>query len=184
VTLLRLFYEFFKTGLFSVGGGLATIPFLRDMGVRTGWFTDAQLTTMIAVSESTPGPMGINMATYAGMTAYGIPGAVLATFSLVLPSLIIIIIIARVLEKFRSSRLVNDAFCGLRPASVGLVAAACAQVLSVALLHTDAAQWTAWFNWKGIGVFVVLMALYLWKKKWHPIVFVALGAVAGIALGM
>jgi chromate transporter len=184
VSLLTMCWEFFKTGLFAVGGGLATLPFLYSMAARYPWFTTEQMSDMIAVSESTPGPMGINMATYAGMTAYGIPGAVLATFSLVLPSLIIIIIIARVLEKFRSSRLVNDAFCGLRPASVGLVAAACAQVLSVALLHTDAAQWTAWFNWKGIGVFVVLMALYLWKKKWHPIVFVALGAVAGIALGM
>ena len=90
--LLRLFYEFFKTGLFSVGGGLATIPFLQDIGQRTGWFTDADLTTMIAVSESTPGPMGVNMATYVGFETAGLPGAVVATLGLITPSIIVIII--------------------------------------------------------------------------------------------
>ena len=77
--LLRLFFEFFKTGLFAVGGGLATIPFLRDMGVRTGWFADTDLTTMIAVSESTPGPIGVNMATYVGFTVAGVPSICLET---------------------------------------------------------------------------------------------------------
>ena len=99
--LLRLFYEFFKTGLFSVGGGLATIPFLQDIGQRTGWFTDADLTTMIAVSESTPGPMGVNMATYVGFETAGLPGAVVATLGLITPSIIVIIIIAGFLQKFR-----------------------------------------------------------------------------------
>ena len=101
--LLRLFYEFFKTGLFSVGGGMATIPFLQHMGEATGWFTNQELTTMIAVSESTPGPMGVNMATYVGFHIGstfgmgglgGIVGAVVATLGLITPSIIVILIIA------------------------------------------------------------------------------------------
>ena len=99
--LLRLFFEFFKTGLFAVGGGLATIPFLQSMGESTGWFTNEQLTTMIAVSESTPGPMGVNMATYVGFTAAGLPGAVVATLGLATPSVIGIILIAVFCRFFR-----------------------------------------------------------------------------------
>ena len=86
--LLQLFFEFFKTGLFAVGGGLATIPFLQDIGARTGWFTNGDLTTMIAVSESTPGPMGVNMATYVGFESAGLPGAAVATLGLIAPSVI------------------------------------------------------------------------------------------------
>ena len=130
---LRLFFEFFKTGLFSIGGGLATIPFLQDMGEATGWFTNQELTTMIAVSESTPGPMGVNMATYVGYhmgcntvlgPAGGILGAVIATLGLVAPSIIVILIIARFLQKFRHSRTVEAAFQGLRPASTALIVVA------------------------------------------------------------
>ena len=83
---LHLFWEFFKTGLFSIGGGLATLPFLRQMGQRYHWFTETELANMLAVSESTPGPIGVNMATYVGFTAGGIPGAVIATLGLVAPS--------------------------------------------------------------------------------------------------
>lgn len=188
-SLLQMCWEFFKTGLFAVGGGLATLPFLYDMAARFDWFTEEELANMLAVAESTPGPMGVNMATYAGMTAYGIGGAVLATVSLVFPSVVVIILISMFLERFRSSRLVDDAFRGLRPASVGLVAAACVQVLQVALLNTDVletagAALLSIFNWKAIAVFIVLFILYRLKKNWHPIVFVAIGAAAGILLGM
>ena len=188
-SLLQMCWEFFKTGLFAVGGGLATLPFLYDMAARFDWFTEEELANMLAVAESTPGPMGVNMATYAGMTAYGIGGAVLATVSLVFPSVVVIILISMFLERFRSSRLVDDAFRGLRPASVGLVAAACVQVLQVALINTDVletagAALLSIFNWKAIAVFVVLFILYRLKKNWHPIVFVAIGAAAGILLGM
>ena len=91
--MIQLFIEFFKTGLFAVGGGLATLPFLQDMAVRTGWFTTAQLADMVAVSESTPGPIGVNMATYVGFTVAGVPGALVATLGLIAPSIIIILII-------------------------------------------------------------------------------------------
>lgn len=133
---LRLFYEFFKTGLFSVGGGLATIPFLQHMGETTGWFTNTELTTMIAVSESTPGPMGVNMATYVGFETGGLLGAVIATLGLIAPSIIVILIIAGFLQKFRHSKAVEATFAGLRPASTALITAAGLSVaVSVLLFH-------------------------------------------------
>ena len=156
--LLRLFYEFFKTGLFSVGGGMATIPFLQHMGETTGWFTNQDLTTMIAVSESTPGPLGVNMATYVGYQTAGVPGALVATLGVITPGAILILIIAGFLQKFRSNRSVEAVFAGLRPASTALIAAA---GLSVAMFA--AMKWTP-------------------LKKLHPIAFIAAGAAAGILL--
>ena len=94
---LSLFWEFFKTGLFATGGGMATLPFLYRMSETKGWFTAAQLADMVAVSESTPGPIGVNMATYVGFTTAGIPGSLIATIGLVTPSIIVILIIARIL---------------------------------------------------------------------------------------
>ena len=114
----------FRVGLFSVGGGLATIPFLTDLGTRTGWFTPAELANMVAVSESTPGPMGVNMATYVGFETNGPMGCVIATLGLITPSIIIILVIARFLQKFRQSRTVDAVFYGLRPASTALIASA------------------------------------------------------------
>lgn len=182
---LQLFWEFFKTGLFSVGGGLATLPFLRQMGQSYGWFTEKELANMLAVSESTPGPIGINMATYVGITATGgsILGGVVATFSLVLPSLITILVVASILQRFRENRFVQSCFTMIRPASVGLVAAAVLSVLKIALFTGDPTNSAMWIPvWPAIAVFAVL-ALGRWKlQKLHPIVFIALGAVAGILL--
>lgn len=131
---LLLFWEFFKTGLFTVGGGLAALPFLYDISNRTGWYTHAQLIDMIAVSESTPGPIGVNMATYVGFTLAGVPGSVLATFALVLPTVIIAYFVARALNRFRQNPLVNAAFYGLRPAVCGLIANACWGIIKVSML--------------------------------------------------
>ena len=142
--LLRLFWEYFKTGLFAVGGGMATLPFLSDMGSRTGWFTQAQLADMIAVSESTPGPIGVNMATYVGYVTAGIPGSLAATIGLVTPSVIIILIIAGFLQKFRSNKTVDAVFYGLRPCSIGLIAAAGLLVGKIALFDGGV-------NWPGKG---------------------------------
>lgn len=191
---LRLFYEFFKVGLFSVGGGLATLPFLRHLGEVTGWFSAADLANMVAVSESTPGAMGINMATYVGLTVggqSGLPGgnivcAVIATLGLVAPSILVILIIAKFLQKFRQSRVVDGVFSGLRPASTGLIAAAGLSVAQIALL--TGAAWTGWnslaaiINWKGVilaaAVFVCMQVKAL--KKLHPIVYIAAAAVIGV----
>ena len=127
--LLRLFWEFFKIGLFAVGGGMATIPFLYDLSDRTGWFTHTQLADMIAISESTPGPIGVNMATYVGYEMSGIPGSIFTTLGFVAPSIIIIIIVSLFLQRFRENRYVESAFYGLRPASSGLIASALGALL-------------------------------------------------------
>ena len=185
--LLRLFWEFFKTGLFAVGGGMATLPFLYSIAERTGWFTSAQLTDMIAVSESTPGPIGVNMATYVGFTTAGVPGAVIATLGLIAPEVIIILIIARVLQQFRQNKLVDAAFYGLRPCSIGLIAAAGLLVVKVAMLHTDlyfqTGRLAELVDWKAIALAAVLLVLTRWvkkTKKLHPIVFILGSAVVGV----
>ena len=136
--LIRLFFEFFKAGLFAIGGGMATLPFLYNISDKTGWFTYGQLADMVAISESTPGPMGVNMATYVGFTTAGPVGAVIATLGLITPSIIVILIIAGFLKAFKTNKYVQNAFYGLRPASTGLIAAAGLSVLSLLLLHEDA----------------------------------------------
>ena len=195
---LRLFYEFFKTGLFAIGGGMATIPFLYDMSDATGWFTYGDLANMLAVSESTPGPIGVNMATYVGFITGsangGIPtgllGAVIATLGLITPSVIVILIIATVLKKFRDSKLVKTAFYGLRPASTGLISAAALTVLLSTLVFpngTEAGFVLADVNFIGIALGVVLWLLtnvVKPTKKWHPIIFIGISAVIGMLLGM
>ena len=184
---LSLFWEFFKTGLFSVGGGMATLPFLYKMAETKGWFTAAQLADMVAVSESTPGPIGINMATYVGFLTGGIPGSVIATLGLVTPSVIIILLIAGVLEKFRSNKTVDAGFYGLRPCSVGLIAAAGLLVVKIALFHFDAfaetGKWLDALNIKAIILAAVLLVLTRCVKplkKLHPVFFILASAVAGI----
>ena len=185
--LLRLFYEFFKTGLFAVGGGMATIPFLYSMADKTGWFTYDNLADMIAISESTPGPMGVNMATYVGFTSAGIPGAIIATLGLITPSVIVILIIAKFLSNFSDNRFVKAAFHTIRPASTALIAAAGFLVLRLSLLNIDAYRagggiWSL-FNFKSIILAVVVFVLTNFVKpvkKLHPVVFIALSAIAGI----
>ena len=190
--LLRLFLEFCRVGLFSVGGGLATIPFLTDLGGRTGWFTDQQLADMIAISESTPGPMGVNMATYVGFAAAGVPGGVVATLGLIFPSVVIILIIAGFLQKFRQSKAVDGVFYGLRAASVALITAALLQVAKIALMfHETLAPEHGvikidLFYWPAIILAVVIFALVKFSpaKKLHPICFIALAALAGAVFRM
>lgn len=181
--LLALFYEFFKTGLFAVGGGLATLPFLYDIARRYDWLPIEMLPDMIAISESTPGPIGVNMATYAGYNAYGVIGAVLATFALVLPSVIVIILIAKFLRKFNENPLVQSAFSGLRPAVTGLIAAAGWQVFTLSLFNLDLFAHTKAFldliNLKAVILFVLLFYL-IRKFNKHPIFYIAGAAVIGI----
>ena len=182
---LRLFWEFFKTGLFAVGGGLATLPFLSKMGNQYGWFSQTELANMLAVSESTPGPIGINMATYVGVTAGGIPGGVLATLSLVLPSYLVILAVAKVMERFKENAYVQGAMRTLRPASVGMVSAAVLGVLQSVFLHMDAVsalQWTGMVALPSLLLFLVLLAFYLKFNRLHPVVILAMGAAAGIVL--
>lgn len=180
---LTLFLEFFKTGLFAVGGGLATIPFLTDIAVKYPWFTSAELADMIAVAESTPGPIGVNTATFAGFRAAGIPGALVATFGLVLPSFLIILLIAGALQKYKSNPLVQNAFAGLRPASAGLIGAAGWSVLQTALAGTGLSEAV---NLPAVLLFAAILVLSNIKKlkSLHPAVFIGLAALAGIVFGM
>ena len=174
---LQLFWEFFKTGLFAIGGGMATLPFLYDMADKTEWFTRAQLADMIAVSESTPGPIGVNMATYVGYLTKGVPGAITATLGLVTPSIIIILIIAAFLEAFRTSKYVSGAFYGLRPASTALITAAGLVVVKETFLVSTG------FFWQGLILAAVIIVLTNFVKKtkgWHPIVFIGLSALVGV----
>lgn len=181
--LLRLAFEFFKTGLFAVGGGLATLPFLYAMGTTTGWFNAQDVANMIAISESTPGPMGVNMATYVGFTSFGLLGALIGPLALVFPSVVIIILISKILNKFKESQLVQEVFYGLRPASTGLIIAAGLGVAKIALLHLDQYEITKniadLLNYKAI-ILAVVIYLILRKKDFHPILMVIASAVIGI----
>ena len=180
---LTLFWEFLKIGLFAVGGGMATLPFLKELGARTGWFTQDLITDMIAISESTPGPIGINMATYVGCNVAGVFGGFIATMGEVIPSLIIVILISTSLERFRSAKAVGDAFYGLRPAVTGLIAAAGISVAQVAMLQLGLYKQTGslldLFDWKKVALFAV-MFIGIRKLKWHPVIYIAISAVIGL----
>lgn len=172
---LQLFWEFFKTGLFALGGGMATVPFLFDIGARTGWFTASELANMIAISESTPGPIGVNMATYVGFRTAGILGGIVATIGLVTPSVIIILIVAKILSKFRNNPIVDTVFRYLRPAVIGLIMFALWQLVPLTFLGADRNILIL-----PVIAFAVLLFCLLKFKKVHPIVWIGVGAVFGI----
>ena len=184
---LRLYFEFFKTGLFSVGGGMATLPFLYAMSDKTGWFSHELLADMVAVSESTPGPIGVNMATYVGYVSGGIPGALIATAGLVTPCCVIILLIAKALKAFRQNKYVDAAFYGLQPCSVGLIAAAGMLVIKISLfdfgIFAETGHMLDLFNFKAIILAAVLVVCTRYVKKLkglHPIAFIAASALVGI----
>ena len=172
----ELFYEFFQIGLFAIGGGPATIPFLMDLTERHDWYTMADLTNMVAVSESTPGPLGINMATYAGFQATGIPGGVIATLGLVTPSIIVIIIVAKFLTNFSENPTVKAAFAGIRPAVTALIASAVFGLFQVALM-TDSG-----IAVKPLILCVIVFCLMRVKKlqKLHPGIWLLFAAIVGV----
>lgn len=196
--LLRLFWEFFKTGLFAIGGGMATVPFLQDISAKTGWYTSGQLADMIAVSESTPGPLGVNMATYVGYTVgsqqlggagMGVVGAIVSTLGLIFPSIVVILIIGYFLKRFRDSKLVDSALYGLRPASVALISAAGVDIVLFAILRVDSIYQIgkASLSWKAAVLALAVFAgtnLVPKLKKIHPIWFIFFSAIAGILLHM
>ena len=181
---LRLFFEFCRVGLFSVGGGLATIPFLTDLGQRTGWFGSGELANMIAISESTPGPMGVNMATYVGFESAGLLGGVVSTLGLIFPSIIIILIISRFLQRFRASRGVDAVFYGLRAASVALITAAMLQVARIALLRgTAGGLESLHLPAIALAAAVFVCVKFTPLKKLHPILLIVASAVVGVVFG-
>lgn len=178
---LLMFMEFFKVGLFSIGGGLATLPFMFELTEKYTWFTAEELTNMIAVSESSPGPIGVNMATYVGNTTGGVVGGIMTTLALVLPSLIVILIVATVLQKFKESKMVKNLFYGLRAAVAGLLALSVLSVFSENFIVSDAKDILSMVDLKKVSLFAVLV-FGVFKFKKHPLVYIIIGAVVGILL--
>ncbi|MCL2616001.1 MAG: chromate transporter [Dehalococcoidia bacterium] len=180
---LQLFYEFVITGLFMFGGGLAAIPFLQQMGENTGWFTTTQLMDMIAVSEATPGPIGVNMATYAGYMVAGVPGGIIATLGLLLPSITISLIVAKLLVRFRESEIVKSVLYGLRPASLGLIAAAGLAVFCLVIFGAELRNMTD-LHFYAVDIKALIFAAILFIVtnvfKLHPIFYLVASAIVGI----
>lgn len=178
--IFLLFGEFFKIGLFAVGGGPATLPFLMELTEKYDWFTMQQLTNMVAISESTPGPIGLNMATYAGVQTMGVLGGVVATTGLVLPSVVVITLIARFMEGFNDNRFVKAAFCGIRPAVTALIASAVWGICKVSLF-TEVGK-TLVPEMKTMILCGVIFGLLQIKKlnKLHPVVWIFSAALIGV----
>ena len=165
-----LFWEFFKIGLFAIGGGMVTIPFLFDLTKKYSWFTAEELTNMIAVSQSTPGPVGVNMATYAGFQTTGIWGGIIATFGVVLPSVIIVIWVSKLLSHYKNNPWVMEIMASIRPAVVALILLAGFELLKLSV--------TDWIS----AVFCVVFFLMVYFFKKSPIFYIILSAVLGIIL--
>jgi len=183
MTLLRLALEFFCIGLFSIGGGMATVPFLMSLAARTGWFTLQELTSMIALSAATPGPIGVNIATYVGYTVLGIPGGILAALFLTLPSFLIILLLAHLIEKLRGKPRFEAIFSAIRPASIGLIAAVLLHLCVSTFVSPGA---TFGIAWKSVALFLVLcLALFAPHLRKLPIpVFLLCSALCGIVFQM
>ncbi|MDC7241331.1 MAG: chromate transporter [Spirochaetales bacterium] len=185
MTYISLYLIFFKIGLFTIGGGLAALPLLQSEALERGWFTLDRFFHMVAVSESTPGPIGVNMATYVGLEQAGIGGSLAATLGLVSPSLIIIVLVARYFLHFNEKPLVQSILKGLRPAVTGLIATAAFNVITVAVIpwrvFQESGNWADLIPPVNILIFVIIGFGFL-KWKFHPIVYIAAAAVAGMVL--
>ena len=190
MTILRLCAEFFMTGLFAVGGGLATLPFLYEIGEKTGWYTDTDVLDMLAISESTPGPIGVNMATYAGYGVSGVLGGICATLALVLPSVIISVIISGFLEKFKGNSLVQGTFGILRPASTALIAAAGLGVAWKVFFPQGLGSGNLWnmlfavIDYKALILAAVIALVMTFWKKANPILLIVASAVVGVIFSL
>jgi len=185
IEYIKLYFIFFKVGLFTIGGGLAAIPLLQDEILNRGWLTVAQFADMIAVSESTPGPIGANVATYVGYSQFGILGSIVATIGLVTPSVIIIMLIAKYVMHYRDNKYVNGVFVGLRPAVTGLILAAAYSIAVISLVDVDlfntSGNFLDLFKWQAIVLFVVFMVATN-KMKHHPIFYIVIAGVIGIVI--
>ena len=182
---LELFLTFLKLGAFTFGGGAAMMPFIQEEAVAKWGFTAEEIINFIAISESTPGPFAVNIATFVGAEKGGFFGSVCATLGLVLPSFIIILIIARCYEKFKTNKIVAGAMTGLRPASVGLIAAATVSI-GMEVLFSAGFSFASMLSYEFIAAFVIFVAmllLCLFVKKFNPIFVILITAVLGIAVG-
>ena len=180
---LQLFWTFFYIGAFTFGGGYAMLPLIQEEVLRRGWIAEEKLLDMVAVSESTPGPFAVNMATYIGADQGGLLGAFCGTLGVVLPSFLVILIVARCYDRFRQSRVVKGCMSGLKPASVGLIAGAVLSVFFTVFFPAglSVAVFTTASFYISVGLFGAMLLLAL--KKVHPILIICISAVVGIAVG-
>ena len=169
--LSQLFLQFFHVGVFSFGGGYATLPFLYDIADKFHWYSAKQLTDMLAISSITPGPVGVNVATFAGFTTSGILGSLVATSAIILPSYIIVTIVFKVIDKFRTNRNIKGAIRGLKPAGCALLSAVGIKLLFTSNLHL-------------LGTLILLGFLILSiKKKQDPLFYLGVSALLGLIIG-
>lgn len=180
---LLVFWEFFKIGLFSVGGGPATLPYLMELSSKYNWFTMEELTNMIAISESTPGPLGVNMATYVGVQTLGVFGGVVATLGLVTPSIIIICIIAAFFNKLNNNQIVKSAFSAIRPAVCSIIAVSVLGICKVSLFtlfdYKSFSFEPLWYTIILSGITLIMLQIKQLKKI-HPFFYFVFGAIIGI----
>ena len=183
MNLFILYLEFFKIGLFAVGGGFATLPFLFEMADKYEWLDYEMIGNFLAIAQSAPGAIGVNMAAQTGFQAANIAGGYIAAAGLISPAIIVIVIISMILKSFRNNKIVISIFSGLRPASLGLLASAGFIVLKLALFNRDATLWYSYLHIKETVIFIIFF-LAICKFKGHPVIYIAIGALAGILLGL
>lgn len=176
---LQLFFKFFVIGAFTFGGGYAMLPLIQQAVLENNWLTEQQIVDFIAVSESTPGPLAVNMSTYIGMRTAGIGGAVVATLGVVLPSFLIMLFISRCYENYKNNIIVQGAMIGLQPAVVALIATA---LLSVAGSVFDSSRLFTQENLT--GAVTLIIASYLCYRKKHPILIIGISGLVGILMGI
>lgn len=180
---LELFWTFFMIGAFTFGGGYAMLPLIQEQVTAKGWIDSQSIINFIAVSESTPGPFAINMATYIGGEMGGVFGAFCATLGVVVPSFVIILIVAKCYDKFKQNRVVKGCMTGLKPAAVGLIGGAVISTMFTVFFPTgiclDVFKTTSFYI--SLGIFGTMFFLAL--KKVHPIILICLSAAIGIAVG-
>ncbi|GAB2044122.1 chromate transporter [Agathobaculum sp. TL06] len=181
--LWQLFFEFFKIGLFAIGGGMATLPFLQRLSEQKGWFPIDLITDMVAISESTPGPLGINMATYVGFQVSGVIGGIVATLGTILPAIVIVSIVSAYLDKFRHSPIADHIFYGLRPAVTGLIIAAGYDVMKVSFINVSQFVETWSFSTLVEPVSLLIFAIMfvaIRRLNRHPVTYIGCAAVIGL----
>lgn len=167
---LQLIYEFFKIGLFSFGGGYATIPFLYHLSQEYNWYSLNELTQMVAVASITPGPVGINVATYAGLKTAGVLGSLSATVFEMLPSLILVLIVAKLLKKFSDNFFVKSIIATLKPISCALLVS-----VAVGLIRPE-------INDLKAMILLVMLLLFSWKTKKDPLFYIIISAIVGVVV--
>jgi len=187
MTLFALFCTFFYIGLFTIGGGVVALTLMQQTIVAKGLISTEQFYNMVAISESTPGPLGTNMATFIGFNLYGIPGGIIATMGEVMPSVIIIVVIAHFLQKFNQNKVVKGTLSFIRPVTTGLILVPALQIFIFSLMNlpenfsafSSLETWKSLFDWVNLAAYAVF-AFLLFKFKIHPILLILLGAVFGI----